>query len=127
ERVVVENQSRERCLRELIRAAERHDIDLICDAIRIVAPQPLRVDAELRAQLVRRLVSDAAVELKQTAATGIERRILAKRERRGAHARILITIAEIEVEVPPTMCYLPVELNLLAVLRTRIERQVLLG
>ena len=47
ERVVVENQSRERRLRELIRAAERQDVDLVSDAIRIVAPQPLRVYTEL--------------------------------------------------------------------------------
>ena len=63
---------------------------LISDAIGIVAPQSLRVDTELRAQLVRRLISDAAVELKQTAATGIERRILAQRQRRRTNARILV-------------------------------------
>jgi len=127
ERVVIENQSRERGLRELIRAAERQDLDVVSDAIRIVASQALRVDAELCAQLVRRLVSDAAIKLKQAAAPWIERRILSERERGRTHARVLAAVAEVQIEVAPAMCHLAIELNLLAELRSTVERQVLLA
>ena len=127
ERVVVENQSRERGLRELICAAERQDLDVVSHTIGIVASQALRVDAELRAQLVRRLVSNTAVELKQAATTGIERRILSECECRRTNARVLAAVSKIEIEVTPAMGHLPIELNLLAELRSTVERQVLLA
>ena len=95
EGVVVKNQSRKGRLRELIRAAERQDVDVKSNSIRVVPAEALRVDTELCAELVGRLVREAAIKLKQTAAPGIEWRLLAQREGRGTNARILAAVAEV--------------------------------
>ena len=126
ERVVVEDQPCECRFRELIRAAKCEDVDLISHSTRIVPSQTLRVDTELRAQFIRRLICDAAIELEQTPTTRIQRRFLAQRQSPRAYARILAAIAKVEIEVSPTLRHLPVELNLLAVTRARVERKVLL-
>src|SRR5688572_7988640 len=77
ERVVVENQPSESRVRELVRTAQGQDVDGKSDAIGIVATQSLRVDIELRAQLVGRLISNTGVELQQLAGARIEWRVLA--------------------------------------------------
>ncbi len=121
-------------------------------AIGIVTTQALRVDTKLRAQFVGRLISEVAIELQQTATAGIERRACRAGEctlrfryvfvaitrsdcgflRRGilqsrwTDSRILVAVAEVEIDVTPTLRYLSVDLNLLAEVRAAVKRQVLL-
>src|SRR5687767_11958119 len=126
EGVVIENHSSERRFCELISAAQGQDVDLEGVPIRVVTLELLAVDAERRAQLVCRLVRHAAVELEQTAASRIERSLLAQQQRRRTNARIFTAAAaEVEIHVSPTMCYLPVELNLLTKIGAGVKRQML--
>src|SRR5437868_9776590 len=126
QRIVIEDESREAGLRKLICRAQGQNIDRVCNPIRVVAPQSLAVDIELRTQRLRGLISDAGVELKQTSAAGIERRILSQRKRCRTDPRILVTVAEVKIEMPPPVSHLRVELNLLVGVGTHVERQVLL-
>ena len=71
ERVVVEYEARKSRFGELISTAQRQNVDGIRDAVSVVAAQPLRVHAELRAQRVSWLIRKRPAELQQTAATGI--------------------------------------------------------
>ena len=120
--VLIEDETRKGGFGELISTARAQDVHVESDSIGVIALQPLRVDAELHPQFVGRLISEIAIELKQISTSRIERRFLAQQQRRRTHAWILITVAEVEIEVSPPMRDLTINLNLLAVVGTSEKR-----
>src|ERR1041384_8129551 len=76
--VVVKDRAGERGLGELIGAAQRPDVDVVSDAARVVSLEPLLGQTERHAQRVCWLIRNAAVELHQASAAGIERRALSQ-------------------------------------------------
>ena len=120
QRVVIDNRARKRGLRELVGTAEGKDVDVECRASGIVSYQALLDQIELRAQFVGWLVSNAAVYLQHVAAARIKRSVLSQQQSRRTDARVLSSVAKVQIEDSHPVRDLAIELHLLAVVRPNV-------
>ena len=120
QRVVIDNCARERGLRELVGTTDGKDVDVECRASGIVSYQALLGQIELRAQFVGWLVSNATVYLQHVAAARIKRSVFSQEQGRRTDARVLSSVAKVQIEDSSPVGNLTIELHLLAVVRAKV-------
>ena len=91
-----------------------------------MAAESLLNQIELRAQLIRRLISQTSRKFKKISGAGIEWGVLSKQESCGTDARVFSAATKIQIQMIDSQNCARVKLNFLAPLRAARNKEVML-